>query len=301
MIGEELATPSTARSVEFARRTNRATVGERLGRFGVWLLLAAGCILFMLPMYLMMVMAFKSQSEIAVTDSWAWPQVWTLENFREVLTNPNVSFLRFALNTVFIVAISTFGVLFSSALVAYPFARMQFLGKNRLFILLLATMMLPGIITMIPTYVMFSKIHWVNTYLPLTVPAFFGGGAFNIFLLRQFFMGIPRELDEAALIDGATHWTIFSRLIMPLSGPALATVGIFTLVWGWRDFMGPLLYLNDPEMQTLEVGLATFQAMNNERWHLLMAGSLLVTIPLIVIFFVGQKFFVKGIQMSGIK
>ena len=133
------------------------------------------------------------------------------------------------------------------------------------------------------------------------MPAFFGGGAFNIFLLRQFFSAIPRELDEAAVIDGAGHWTIFRRIIVPLSGPALVTIGVFTFVGTWRDFMGPLLYLDDASKQTLEVGLATYKALRDEKTHLMMAASLLVMLPLIVLFFAGQRYFVKGIVMTGLK
>jgi multiple sugar transport system permease protein len=164
---------------------------------------------------------------------------------------------------------------------------------------LLATMMLPGIVTMIPTYLVFKYLHWVDTFLPLWVPAWFGGGAFNIFLLRQFFKGIPMELDEAAVLDGASHSTIFWRIILPLSGPALATVGIFSFIYVWRDFQGPLLYLNSPEKQTLELGLQTYRSLNNEQWNLLMAAATLVTIPLIVLFLVGQRWFVRGIVMTG--
>jgi multiple sugar transport system permease protein len=185
--------------------------------------------------------------------------------------------------------------------VAYGFARLEFAGKDRLFLVLLATMMLPGIVTMIPTYVMYAKAGWVDTWLPLTVPAWFGGGAFNIFLLRQFFLTVPRDMDEAALLDGASHWTIFSRIMVPLSGPALATVGIFTFIGSWRDFMGPLLYLNDTKKMTLEVGLQAYNSFQSENFSLLMAASTLVMIPILIIFFVGQKWFVKGIVMTGIK
>jgi len=148
---------------------------------------------------------------------------------------------------------------------------------------------------------MYAHLKWVNTFYPLIVPAWFGGGAFNIFLLRQFFMGIPRDLDEAAILDGANHATIFWRVILPNAGAALATVGVFCFIYNWRDFMGPLIYLNSPDMQTLEVGLRTYQSLQSEQWHLLMAGSVLVMLPLFVIFLVGQKYFVKGIVMSGIK
>lgn len=279
----------------------KARLGTRFGRLVVGLLLAAGSLLFLLPFYTSVVMSLKTPEELATTSVWAWPQSVTWSNYQEVLTNPNVNFLRLFWNTVVIAMLATTGVIVSSSLVAYAFAKMKFVGRDRLFVVLLSTMMLPAIVTMIPTYFLFKELRWINTILPLTVPAFFGGGAFNIFLLRQFFMGIPRELDEAAKIEGAGHWTIFSRVVMPLSGSALATVGIFCFIYNWRDFMGPLIYLNEPEKQTLELGLATYNSLRAEQWHLLMAGSVMVTLPLIVLFMFGQRYFVKGMAMTGFK
>jgi ABC-type glycerol-3-phosphate transport system permease component len=281
-----------------ARRAERA---EAAGRWFIAVLLVVGALAMLVPFYVMLAMSFKTMSEIDRTSVWAWPVEFTWENFRLVLTNPNVSFVKFLRNSTVIAVVSTAGVIVSSSLVAYAFARLRFRGRNRLFVLLLSTMMLPGIVTMIPTFVLYKYLYWIDTFMPLTVPAWFGGGAYNIFLLRQFFMGLPRELDEAALIDGASHATIFWRIVMPLSGPALATVGVFSFIYNWRDFMGPLLYLNSPEKQTLELGLRTYSALNGERWDLVMAASVLVMIPLLVIFAVGQKYFVKGIAMSGLK
>ncbi len=278
-----------------------AKAGVRLGKIVVALLLASGSIVFLLPFYTSLSMSLKTPEELATTSAWSWPQQPTWSNYSEVLTNPNVNFLQLFLNTVIIAGLATIGVIASSSLVAYAFAKMKFLGRDRLFVILLSTMMLPAIVTMIPTYFLFKELRWINTILPLTVPAFFGGGAFNIFLLRQFFLGIPKELDEAAKIEGAGHWTIYSRIVMPLSGSALATVGIFCFIYNWRDFMGPLIYLNEPEKQTLELGLATYNSLRAEQWHLLMAGSVLVTLPLIVMFLFGQRYFVKGMALSGLK
>jgi ABC-type glycerol-3-phosphate transport system permease component len=272
---------------------------DRSQRLVVLVVLLGGAVLFLMPMYVMLAMALKSQNEVATTTLWAWPRHMTLANFQEVIANPNVSFSLFLKNSTVIAGISTIGVIFTSAMAAYGFARVDFLGRDRLFLVLLATMMLPGIVTMIPSYVMYAHIGWVNTFKPLIVPAYFGGGAFNIFLLRQFFMGIPRELDEAALLDGAGHWTIFCRVVLPSAKPALVTVGVFSFMGAWRDFMGPLIYLNDPDKQTLEVGLSTYSALQGERWHLLMAGSVLVMIPILVLFCFGQRSFVKGILMTG--
>ncbi|MEJ5170103.1 MAG: carbohydrate ABC transporter permease [Fimbriimonadales bacterium] len=285
----------------FRRAAQRAEAVDRVLKVLLWVVLFSGVILAMLPLWIMLMMSLKTPNEIANSAAWAWPRELTWDNFREVLTNPNAPFILFFRNSLIISTLTTAGVVLTSAMVAYPFARLKFRGRDRLFILLLSTMMLPGVVTMIPTYVMYAELKWVNTFYPLIVPAWFGGGAFNIFLLRQFFMGIPRDLDEAAILDGASHATIFWRVILPNAGAALATVGVFCFIYNWRDFMGPLIYLNSPDMQTLEVGLRTYQSLQSEQWHLLMAGSVLVMLPLFVIFLIGQKYFVKGIVMSGIK
>jgi ABC-type glycerol-3-phosphate transport system permease component len=286
---------------EIQRAVKRAENAASVSRGFFWLILLVGSVVFLLPLYVMLVLSLKSAHEAAVTSIWAWPKSITWGNFKEILTNTNAPFLMFFRNTTIIACLGTFGSLLSAAVVAYPFARLRFRGRDRLFILLLSTMMLPGIVTQIPTYVLYKYLHWIDTYYPLIVPAFFGGGAFNIFLIRQFFMGIPRELDEAAILDGASHSVIFWKVIMPNSGAVLATVGIFSLVYNWKDFLGPLLYLNSPDRQTLEMGLRTYQALNDNKWELLMAGSVVVMIPLLVLFLVGQRYFVKGIVMSGIK
>lgn len=285
----------------YARAAKRGQITSTIGRLITLAILFGGIVLMLLPLYVMIVMALKTPGELGASDIWSWPKAPTLDNFVEVITNTNLNFTLFLRNTAVITVVSTAGVLFSSAVVAYGFSRLEFAGKNRLFLVLLATMMLPGIVTMIPTYVMFAKIYWVDTFLPLTVPAWLGGGAFNIFLLRQFFLSIPRDLDEAAILDGANHWTIFSKVIMPLSGPALATVGLFSFIGAWKDFMGPLIYLNDASKLTLEVGLRAYAGFQAEKWHLVMAGSVLVMIPIIILFFVGQRWFVKGIVMTGLK
>jgi len=292
---------SLSEHAQIERATRRAETGAMIGKVLVWIALLVGTIIFLTPLYVMLVMAFKTPNEVASTDIWALPKQITWENYNIVLHSDNAPFFAFFKNTVVISVLSTAGALLSSACVAYAFARLKIRGRDRLFILLLATMMLPGIVTQIPSYIIFKYLHWIDTYNPLIIPAWFGGGAYNIFLLRQFFMGIPRELDEAAILDGASHGVIFWRVIMPNSGPALATVGIFAFVYNWKDFMGPLIYLNAPEKQTLELGLRTFQSLQSEKWELIMAGSVLVMIPLLIMFIVGQRYFVKGIVMSGIK
>lgn len=284
-----------------ARRMQKAQASATMTRLVVWIILLVGSIAMFVPFYVMLAMSLKTPAEVAKTSILAWPAQMQWSNYGEVLSNPNVSFKLLLRNTFVISFLSTVGGVLTSALVAYPFARLKFRGKDRLFILLLSTMMLPGIVTMIPTYVMFKYLHWIDTFYPLIIPAFFGGGAYNIFLLRQFFMGLPRELDEAAILDGASHATIFWKVVMPLSGPALATVGVFAFIFNWRDFMGPLLYLNDNNKQTLELGMQTYKTLANTQWHLIMAGSVMVMAPLLIIFIFSQRYFVKGIVMTGLK
>jgi multiple sugar transport system permease protein len=166
---------------------------------------------------------------------------------------------------------------------------------------ILTSMMMPGAVTLIPQFVGWTKLGATNTFLPLIVPAWFGGGAFNVFLLRQFMSTIPKELDEAALVDGAGLFRIYSSIILPLTVPALVVVGLFSFLNGWNDFMGPLIYLNDERLYTLALGLQTFKGMYNAQWHLMMAATTIVLLPAIAVFFLGQKYFVEGIVMTGLK
>ena len=216
-------------------------------------------------------------------------------------TRPFGTYLR---NTVFILILNEIAILGSASLCAYGFARIDFPGKNLWFGIVLSTMMLPGVVLMIPTFVIFSRIGWVNTYRPLTIPLFFGGGAFNIFLLRQFFLSLPAELADAARIDGCSEFGIYRRIMLPLAKPALATVAVFTFIGAWNDYMGPLLYLSkDPNKYTVALGLAMFRGafLGRTRWDLLMAASTMMIIPIIVVFFLAQRYFIQGIAVSGLK
>ena len=299
-MSESVVNPE-ALAKDWKKVTARAELTAKILRALLWMVLLIGVVLSLTPFYMMIVMSLKTPGELAGSSAWAWPKGLTWENYQKVLSNPNAPFLLFFRNSVIIAFVSTLGVMISSSLVASAFARLKFRGRDQLFMLLLSTMMLPGIVTMIPQYVLWKYLGWIDTFYPMTIPAFFGGGAYNIFLLRQFLMGIPRDIDEAALIDGANHATIFWKLLIPNMGPAMATVGIFAFIYNWKDFMGPLVILNSPENQTLELGLATYRALNQNQWELLMAGSVLVMIPIMVLFFLGQRYFVKGIVMTGIK
>ncbi len=203
-------------------------------------------------------------------------------------------------NTLTITVAATLGAVITASLAAFGFARIRFPGRDVLFILLLSTMMLPDVVTLVPKYILFSKLHWINTFLPLTVPFWFGGGAFNIFLIRQFFMTLPYELDEAARIDGASNFRIYAQLLMPLSVPALATVVILTAVNNWNDFLSPLIYLNSPARFTLALGLQNYQTLYGTQWAWLMAASMLMIAPMLILFFSFQRFFIEGIQLTGL-
>ncbi len=212
-------------------------------------------------------------------------------------TNFNIPLM----NSLIVTLTNIVGNLFSCSLAAYGFARLRAPGKNILFMLVLGTMMVPMWVTLIPQYVLFARLGWTNTLLPLTVPAWFGW-PFFIFLLRQFFMTLPNELDDAARIDGASTWGIFARILLPLTKPALATVAVFAFIGNWNNFLGPLIYLRDPEKQTLALALQRFQGtQGNVQYNYMMAVAVISLIPIIVLFFIAQRFFVQGIVMSGIK
>ena len=203
-------------------------------------------------------------------------------------------------NTLLITGVSLVGTLFTASLVAYGFSRIQFWGRNFLFILLLSTMMLPDVVTLIPTFILFSRLGWVDTFLPLIVPFFFGGTPFYIFLIRQYLTTIPFDLEEAAFIDGASTFTVFWRIILPLAKPVLGTVGLFSFLSNWNDFMRPMIYLNSPEKKTLGVGLRYFQSQWGTEWALMMAAATIMIVPVLIVFFCTQRYFVKGIALSGL-
>jgi len=227
------------------------------------------------------------------------PDGFHLENYVKAVTD--IDFFRYFLNTSLITIFRVFAEVFVSAFVAFGFAKFDFPGKNFFFLLLLSTIMIPGEVTLIPVFKMFTNLGWVNTFLPLIIPAFFGGQAVYIFLLRQFFMSQPNELMEAAIIDGATKFQIFYKIYLPISKPALITIAIFAFQGAWNDLLGPLMYLNDSKKFTLQLGLAMFNGALKVEWGALMAASVLVLLPVIILFFTCQKYFVEGISFTGTK
>lgn len=227
------------------------------------------------------------------------PKPFRWSNFKEALTA--APFVTYFLNTMYVVTLTMAGTLITSSFAAYSFSRLKWKGRNFFFYSLLSTMMLPYAVTLIPTFVLWNYLGLLNTYVPLITPAWLGGGAFNIFLLRQFFMTIPKELDEAAIIDGANNWQIFWRILIPQLKPALAVVAIFTFINTWNDFLGPLIYLTDSSKFTLSLGLSQFKGNFSTQWNYMMAASTVVIMPIIVLFFFCQKYFIQGVTLTGLK
>ncbi|WP_411334045.1 carbohydrate ABC transporter permease [Metabacillus indicus] len=272
---------------------------KRIQNTFVYTFLIATSIATILPLFWMISTSLKSGDVVFQIPPQWFPETLQWENYKRAVTD--IPFFLYLKNTVVITGFRMFAEVFVSAFVAYGFARFNFPGKNIWFFILLSTIMLPGEITMIPVFIMFSKIGWIDTFYPLIVPAFFGGQAVFIFLLRQFFASIPKELEESALIDGASRFQIFYRIFLPLSKPALITIALFSFQGSWNDLLGPLMYLNSSDKFTLQLGLAMFNGMTKVEWGPLMAASLLVLIPTIAIFFSLQKYFVEGITVTGIK
>ncbi|MFH1212485.1 MAG: carbohydrate ABC transporter permease [Candidatus Neomarinimicrobiota bacterium] len=267
--------------------------------FVTYLLLICAAVVLILPFIWIISTSLKgSESIFAIPPQWI-PKDLHWDNYAKVFTK--MPFFVYLKNSVFISVMTILGTLISSSLVAYAFACLKWPGRDWLFIFVLGTMMLPAQVTMIPVFVLYKQFGWLNTFKPLIVPAFFGGGAFNIFLLRQFFLTIPKELFEAARLDGCSEFRIYWKIVMPLAKPALATVAILTFMMTWNDFLGPLIYLSDKLKGTLALGLAMFVGQYQTEWGVLMAASVLVMLPVIVLFFLFQKYFIRGFMMSGIK
>lgn len=267
----------------------------------LYLVIVPGAIMFIMPLVWMLSTALKPSNQIFIYPPQWIPDPLQWKNFADGWLHPALPFNTFFLNTLIITGNNVIGNLVSCSLAAYAFARLRSRFSNIFFFMVLATMMIPNEVTIIPQYILFSWWDWTNTWLPLMVPAWFGF-PFFIFLLRQFFMTIPRDLDEAARIDGASSWQILYKLILPLSKPALATVAIFAFIGNWNNFLSPLIYIRDKDMQMLAVGLNMFRGQYGAvQFHLMMAAALIALIPVLLVFFFGQKYFVQGITLTGMK
>ncbi|MDD3957528.1 MAG: carbohydrate ABC transporter permease [Candidatus Izemoplasmatales bacterium] len=272
----------------------------RIVRLILHIVLLLCSLVFVFPFLWMLVTALKTPAELLRGIDVFFPAKPQWSNFIDAVQK--IPFFMYLKNSLIIVVLVVFGTVMSATTAAYAFAKLRWKGRDKWFIVMLATMMLPIQVILIPTYVMYSWIGWLGTRLPMIVPAFFGGGAaFYIFLMRQFFKGIPKELTESAIIDGANHFQIFLKIMLPLSKPAIVTVALFTFMGTWNDYFGPLIFLSNPDHWTLALGLRAFQTQYGGQYNLMMAASILIMLPTLIIFFFAQKTFIEGIKFTGIK
>lgn len=292
---DEIKRESLKKASQARRRVERRDIAKRLLLTLLAFVMAAT---FFLPLLWLLSSSLKTEQQI-----FAFPPVWIpnpvmWSNYVEALTSAR--FDLFFRNTLVIAVTTSVGVTLSSALVAYGFSRIQWPGRDALFFVVLTTMMIPYQVTMVPLYIVFSKIKWVGTYLPLIVP-YFTGSAFSIFMLRQFFRTIPQELTDAAKIDGCSELGIMWRIIFPLSRPAIAMVILFRVLGAWGEFLEPLIYINRVKQYTLSLALMLFRGMYFTEWELLMAASATIAIPVVIVFFLTQRTFIEGITFTGLK
>jgi len=275
--------------VTIARRTAEYVAHQA----AIWV----GALLLVIPFLWMISTSLKPSAEI-FSPTWL-PSTIEWGNYTRALTE--IPVLLYARNTVFITILCIVGYLVSGSMVAYAFSRLRWPGRDAWFLVMLSTMMLPPQVTIVPSFVIFRQLGWINTYYPLIVPAFLSGWPFFIFLMRQFFLTIPQDLAEAAKIDGASHFMVYRTIMLPLAKPALATVAIFAFFLHWNDFFGPLIYLTEDSKFTLALGLMTFAAKHQNEWSQLMAVSIVMLLPSLVVFFLCQRYFVEGIATTGSK
>ena len=272
-----------------------------LFRVVIWVVLLVGAVLMALPFLWMISSSLKAEQAVFQYPPQIIPDPVVWMNYVEALVyKPFAIYVR---NTAFLVGVNMLAILLTSTFCAYGFARISFPGRDAWFVVVLATMMMPYYVLMVPIFVMFSRLGWIDTYLPLTVPTFFGGGAFNIFLMRQFFRTIPQDLTDAARIDGCNESQICWRIFMPLAKPALVSIAILAFLGTWNDFVGPLLYIKSPDLFTVSIGLAQFRGIMRSRWDLLMAAATAMTAPVVALFFAAQRYFFEsgGITLTGLK
>lgn len=272
---------------------------KRLNKLVVYVLLLAGSVLCLLPLFWMIRSSLMTNVEIFMVPIHWLPEKFQWQNYKAVFTT--LPFLKYYANSLKLVLFVVSGAVITSSLCAYGLSRVNWRGRNVVFACIMGSMMLPAAVTIIPTFLMFRKVGLTNSLVPLIIPAWLGGGAFYIFLLRQFFLSIPRDMDEAAYIDGATHLQIYGRIILPLTKPALVVVGMFAFMNTWNDFLGPLIYLNSDDKYTVALGLQLFIGSYRAEWQLMMAAACLVVIPAILVFMLGQRYLIEGITMTGVK
>jgi len=294
MVESETRMDSTVRNVPLLRSGNMRSIVGRLVLHIVMILLG---ISFLMPLAWVASTSLKMPGQVFVTPVEWIPAEPRWSNYLEVFQR--LPFARFIYNSLFVTFMGTVGSVLSATMVAFGLARLRWPGRDIGFTVLLATLMLPGIVTLIPVFIIFKTINWIGTFYPLWVPAWFGM-AFYIFLMRQYMLTLPLELDEAAKIDGASNFRILWQVIAPLCGPAIATVTIFSFLFHYNDFLGPLIYISENEMFTLPLGLLWFQGRFGNFWHLVMAASMITIAPVIVLFFFAQRYFVQGAHFTGL-
>ncbi len=284
-----------------SRRTSAHVRRQRIRKLALYTLVLCGSILMLFPLFWMVSTSFKTSAEAnGPTIVW-WPTQPQLDAYAQLLRDPQ--WLRYLGNSVFVTTLAVSGTLISVAVVTYAVSRIEWPGRNIVFFLLLSTLMLPPQTTLVPQYVLFNKLGWINTFNPIVIPGFFAGGATYVFLLRQFMLTIPRELDEAAMIDGAGYFTIWWRIILPLCVPALATIGIFLFVANWNAFQVPLIYLQRSSLYTLPIAINNLYNPQQiaQPWPLIMAASVLATIPLMIGFVAAQRYVFESVAQTGLK
>jgi len=279
------------------RRNSTARTLRLVGRIALYVVMIALAVMFLVPLAWVASTSLKTSAEVFVQPVQWVPKIPRWDNYIEVFRR--LPFHRFVINSLFVTTMGTIGSVLSSLLVAFGLAKIRWPGRDVLFAMLVATMMLPGVVTMIPVFIIFKYLKLVGTFYPLWAPSWFGG-AFYIFLMRQYMLTLPNELNEAAKIDGANNFIILWRVVAPLCGPAIASVAIFSFLGHYNDFMGPLIYISDNMMYTLPMGLLWFQGRFGQFWHLVMAASMISVAPVIVLFFAAQRYFIEGVQFSGL-
>lgn len=307
MAGDVIATRQkrSRAGFSFSEYLSSASFQRMIGRGILYVIAITSSAVFMFPFVWTVLSSLKTGGELFRFPPTWLPDVPQFQNYPKVFEI--VTWAAWTWNSVLVACLATFGAVATAAIVGYSFARFRYPGRNILFLITLSTMMLPVEVTLIPLYLMFAKIGWMDSYKPLIIPSYFGGSAFLIFLMRQFFMSIPIDLDEAARIDGAGYLRIFWQILMPLSIPVTATAAVLTFMSQWNAFLHPFIFLNTKSKYTLAVGIRYFQAVagfaddTEPKYHLLMAASVMMTAPIIIMFFLAQRYLVQGIVMSGIK
>ena len=272
---------------------------KRIKNKTIPIILVSGAFIALMPILWMISTSLKDSNSIFSFPLKIIPDPLNWENYSTIWKSmPLVQYFK---NSILITGLTIIGTVFSSALVAYGFSILEWKNRDKVFIFIIFTMMIPLQVIMVPVFVIFKQLGWLNTFKPLIVPAFLGGGAFNIFLFRQFFLNIPREVIDAAKMDGLSHFQIFKEIALPLSKPVIATISILTFMFTWNDFMGPLIYLSDQIKGTLALGIMMFVGQHQTEWGELMAVSILMMIPMLIVFFVFQKYFIRGLMIGGSK